>query len=91
MTAGLGSPYEDSLPFSSLNNPTDIARAHAAVQKAWAQILPSLVDDAALRERLRLRLAYIVSDLMRRVPSDDDLAAQAIEKLRESVDPDALI
>lgn len=81
---------EDGLPFSSLKDPSDLARAHAAIQAAWEQLRPSLPDDPALREKRRLQLAYIVVDLLRVAQNDDDLATRAVARFRERVGPDAL-
>lgn len=69
------------MPFSSLRDPVDIARAQAALDAAWEKIRPSL-DDRQDRERERQRLASIVTNLVMVAIDDEDLARRALEKFR---------
>lgn len=69
------------LPFSSLTDPVEIARAQAALDAAWEQIRPSLYEGQDL-ERERQRLAYIVANLVMVALDDEDLARRALEKFK---------
>lgn len=69
------------MPFSSLRDPVDIARAQAALDAAWEKIRPSL-DDRQDLERERQRLAAIVTNLVMVAIDDEDLARRALEKFR---------
>ncbi|KFC69403.1 hypothetical protein FG93_03449 [Bosea sp. LC85] len=69
------------MPFSSLRDPVDIARAQAALDAAWEKIRPSL-DERQDRERERQRLASIVTNLVMVAIDDEDLARRALEKFR---------
>lgn len=69
------------MPFSSLTDPIDLARAEAALEKAWAELKPSL--SAGSDERERKNLAYIVASLVPLALDEDDLAQRAIDRFRE--------
>ena len=69
------------MPFSSLNDPLDLARAEAALEKAWAELKPSLTAGADEQERNNL--AYIVASLVPLALDKDDLAQRAIDRFRE--------
>ncbi|MBD3846972.1 hypothetical protein IED13_14780 [Bosea sp. SSUT16] len=69
------------MPFSSLTDPIDLARAEAALERAWAELKPSLPQGADERERNNL--AYIVASLVPLALDEDDLAQRAIDRFRE--------
>jgi hypothetical protein len=66
------------MPFSTLKDPTDVARAHAALERAWAEIKrkPGLVDPEGERERL----AYIIASYVLVALDEDDLVERALTK-----------
>lgn len=69
------------MPFSSLTDPIDLARAEAALEKAWAELKPSLPEGADEQERNDL--AYIVASLAPLALDEDDLARRAMDRFRE--------
>lgn len=68
------------MPFSTLTDPIDLARAQAALETAWAEIRPALSQDTYERERTRL--AYAVAALASIAEDEDDLARRAVERYR---------
>lgn len=71
------------MPFSSLNDPVDLARAQAALEAAWNEVRATIPH--AVEERERTRLAYIVAALFNVAKDEDDLMRRAIERYRQSV------
>jgi hypothetical protein len=71
--------WRDRVPFSSLNDPVDVARAQAAIEAAWGQVRKSLKDDANPTEEWS-RLARIVLDLVGVAVDETDLARRAVER-----------
>lgn len=70
------------MPFSSLTDPVDLARAGAALDAAWSEIRLDLPDP--YDERERTRLAYIVASLVANGEDEDDLTRRAIERFRQA-------
>ena len=70
------------MPFSSLSDPVDLARAQAALDAAWDEIRSTIPD--AFDERERVRLAYIVAALVAVAEDEDELRDRAIERYRQS-------
>ncbi|MGO4175056.1 hypothetical protein [Bosea sp. TAF32] len=70
------------MPFSSLNDPVDLARAQAALEAAWKDVKPADID--VFDERERTRLAYIVAALVAVAEDEDDLKRRAVERYRQS-------
>ena len=70
------------MPFSSLNDPADLARAQAALEAAWNEVRSTIPD--AFDERERTKLAYIVAALVAIAEDEDDLARRTIERYRQS-------
>lgn len=71
------------MPFSSLKDPADVARAHGALERAWKQIAalyPEPVDAAAQRERL----AYIVASYALIAATERELVDRAIARFRDT-------
>lgn len=69
------------MPFSSLTEPRDLARAQAALDAAW-QTLQSTIPEG-LEERDRIELAYIVAALASAHGSESDLTEAAIRQFKE--------
>jgi len=63
------------MPFSSLTDPADLARAQGALDVAWERIRP-LIDEAD-QEKERVRLAYIVAAFALVALDEVDLAERA--------------
>lgn len=70
------------MPFSSLTDPIDLARAGAALDAAWNEIRLTLPDP--YDERELTRLAYIVASLVPVVEDEDDLTLRAVERFRRA-------
>lgn len=70
------------MPFSSLTDPVELARARAALDAAWDEIRLSLPDPCDERERLRL--AYIIASLTVIAEDEDDLTRRAVERFRRA-------
>lgn len=68
------------MPFSSLQNPIDLARAQAALDDAWKQVKPMIEDGD--RERERRRLSYIVASLVMLALDEEDLVDRALRQYR---------
>ncbi|AZO77695.1 MULTISPECIES: hypothetical protein [unclassified Bosea (in: a-proteobacteria)] len=71
------------MPFSSLTDPADLARAGAALDAAWDEIKSSVPEG--YDERERVRLAYIVASFSAVAEDEDELIRRAIERYRQSV------
>jgi hypothetical protein len=67
------------MPFSSLTDPVDLARAGAALEAAWTAIK---VQQPEIDENERERLAFIVASLAPLAMDEEDLAKRAAEKFR---------
>ena len=72
-------PTGEVMPFSSLKDPVDLARAAAAFEEAWRAIKLSQPD---IDERERARLAAILVDLVPIALDEAELAARAVERFR---------
>jgi len=70
------------MPFSSLTDPVELARACGALDAAWNEVRLSLSDP--YDERERTRLAYIVASLVAIAEDEDDLTRRAIERFRRA-------
>ncbi|PTM39468.1 hypothetical protein C8D03_0961 [Bosea sp. 124] len=69
------------MPFSSLRDPSDLARAYAALEAAWREIKNSVPE--AQRENARLDLAYLVADLAPLALDEDDLRENVLHHFRQ--------
>ncbi len=72
--------------FSSLNDPVDVARAEAALDRAWHQVKDSLKENVDV-ETGRLRLADIVVSLIPIAEDEADLTRRAIERYFKAPPP----
>ena len=70
------------MPFSSLNDPVDVARAQAALDAAWDATKASVAEVDQARERTRL--AVIVASLAPVAVDEMDLARRALERYRKT-------
>ena len=67
------------MPFLSLRDPVDVARAHAAYSTAWDK----LVEENAIATKApsaRDRLAYIIAVLAPICADEDELVERAIQR-----------
>lgn len=70
------------MPFSSLTDPVDLARAQAALETAW-QILKMGIDEEE-HERERTRLAYIVASFAMIANDENEMVEKALRRYREA-------
>ncbi|KRE02294.1 hypothetical protein ASE63_08010 [Bosea sp. Root381] len=59
------------MPFSSMSDPSDLARAYAVMDAAWKEVEDSVPE--AKREAERLRLAYLIASCAPSALDEDDL------------------
>lgn len=71
------------MPFSSLKDPVDLARARGALEAAWNEVRSTIPDG--YEERERIRLAYIVASLFHVAEDEDDLTWRAKERFRQTI------
>ncbi|ODT22006.1 MAG: hypothetical protein ABS35_15945 [Kaistia sp. SCN 65-12] len=71
------------MPFSSLHDPVDLARAQAALDAAWEIVKPDI--DSAQTDRERAKLASIVAAMTTFAEDEDDLMRRALKRYRERV------
>lgn len=68
------------MPFSSLNDPVDIARSLAAWEAAWGRIQSQQIPMLGSEDAERVRLQYIVGALVPLALDEDELVERAIER-----------
>jgi len=68
----------DAMPFSSLSDPVEIARAQAALELAWREIERLGLPYHGTPEGERARAAQIVAGLMSQSVSDDELVRRVV-------------
>lgn len=68
------------MPFSSLTDPVQLARAHAALEAAWAEIKASHLDALGAEAEDRERLKYIVANLAPVALDEVDLVQRAVAR-----------
>jgi hypothetical protein len=71
------------MPFSSFNDPADVATAHAALDRAWEEIKKQEPDNPGMKGR-RERLAYIVASLALVAADEHDLVKRAVARFRQA-------
>lgn len=71
------------MPFSSLSDPHEIARARAALEEVWAEIGRLEIDYHGTLEGERVRAAHIVVGLLSQPISDVELVRQAVVRFVE--------
>lgn len=72
------------MPFSSFNDPSDLARVQGALDAVWAEVRDTIAEEDRTRERTRL--AYAVAALFPHAKTDTDLARLALERFRSTAD-----
>lgn len=70
------------MPFSSLKDPVDLARAQAALDAAWDEVKSTIPDGSDEQERVRL--AYIVAAVVAVAADEEDLSKRAIDRYAPS-------
>lgn len=72
----------NAVPFSSLIDPVDVARAQAALDAGWEIVGRDLLEP--LRPGARLELAFMVAKLVSIVTDEAELTERAIKLFRDS-------
>lgn len=70
------------MPFSSLTDPVDIARAQAAFDAAWKEVSSNVANED--QERERTRLSFIVASYAVVALDEADLVQRALERFRKT-------
>lgn len=70
------------MPFSSLDDPADLARAYAAMEAVWTEIRESIPEPE--RESERNRIAYLVAGFAPLALDEEDLTQNVLLHYRES-------
>ena len=68
------------MPFSTLADPVDFARAEGALDAAWRKIEPEIT--AIEREEARAHLARLVANYAMVALDEEDLAIRALERFK---------
>ncbi|MGF7055255.1 hypothetical protein GGC47_004466 [Bosea sp. OAE752] len=71
------------MPFSSLKDPVDLARAHGALEAAWLELKREIPPED--HEPERVRLAYIVAAFALAAQSEKELVRRSVERFREKL------
>lgn len=71
------------MPFSSFNDPADVARSHGALEQAWQQVAAAY-DDPEIARVQRERLAHIIASYALTAANEHDLIERAIKRFRET-------
>ena len=69
------------MPYSSLSDPVDLARAQAVLKAVWDEVVSSTPDG--FEQRQRTRLAYIVAALVAVADDDDVLKRKVLDLYRK--------
>ena len=72
------------MPFSSLSDPADLARAYAALEAVWNEVKQSIPD--AIQQKERAKIAAIVADCAPLALDEDDLAQNVRLQYRSLAD-----
>ncbi|MGO4408332.1 hypothetical protein AB4Z10_29280 [Bosea sp. RAF48] len=70
------------MPFSSLSDPADLARAHAALEAVWNEVRDTIPE--AEIEKERTRIAYLVTASVPMALDEDDLTQNVLLQYRQS-------
>ncbi|HEV7321747.1 MAG TPA: hypothetical protein VGO04_24345 [Ensifer sp.] len=68
------------MPFSSLKDPVDLARAFAVIEAAWSDLKDTIPKDRWEAERTRL--AYLVASFTPLALDEDDLKQNVLLQFR---------
>ncbi len=72
------------MPFSTLKDPVDLARAQSAFDSVWNQVKADIAEAEQGRERSRL--LCIVAGLVYVALDEGDLTRRALERFRKKKD-----
>ena len=64
------------MPFSSLSDPADLARAYASLEAVWSKVKESIPERD--QEKERMRIAYIVAGFAPLALDEDDLTRNVL-------------
>ncbi len=78
------------MPFRSIADPVDLARAIAALEEAWAEIRSSSFELLGSEDQERERLKFIVASLVPFAVDEGDLVARAVERFRGKARSDSV-
>lgn len=70
------------MPFSSLSDPADLARAYSALEAVWNEVQASIPETD--RERERKRIAYLIAGCAPLALDEDDLKQNVLLQYRQS-------
>jgi len=70
------------MPFSSLSDPTDLARAYAALEAVWSEVKASIPEPD--HERERTKIAYLVAGCARLALDEEDLKQNVLLQYRQT-------
>ena len=73
------------MPFSSVSNPVDLARAQAAMEAAWTEVVTThgeLLGEACTE---RARLAFVVASMIPLATDDADLVRRSVRRFAEQL------
>lgn len=71
------------MPFSSLNDPTDLARAYASLERVWNEVKDTIPQPDQAKEWERI--AYIVAACVPLALDEDDLTQNVLFQLDPSL------
>lgn len=71
------------MPFSSLSDPADLARAYAALEAVWNEVKASIPEPD--RERERTKIAYLVAGCAPLALDEEDLKRNVLLQYRGSL------
>ena len=70
------------MPFTSLSDPADLARAYAALEALWSEVKRTIPD--AEQERERTRIACLIAGCAPLALDEDDLKQNVLLQYRQS-------
>lgn len=70
------------MPFSSLSDPADLARAYAALEAVWNEVKDTVPES--VHESERKRIAYLVAGCAPLALDEDDLKENVLLQYRQS-------
>lgn len=76
-------PFKEAwkIPFSTLHDPANVARSQGALDKAWAEVAPTIPEEH--HELERTRMAYLIASYAPVAVDEDELARRAVERFRQ--------
>ncbi|MGF7055622.1 hypothetical protein GGC47_005517 [Bosea sp. OAE752] len=70
------------MPFSSLTDPADLARACAALEAVWSEVKPAIPERE--HDEQRRRIAYLVAGFAPMALDQEDLKQNVLLHLRQN-------